>query len=40
MWLQIGLSDFKKHQTIEILLMVDYLSIFKNVAFFKICRDF
>ena len=29
-WLQTGLS-----QTIEILLMVDFLRIFKNVAFFN-----
>ena len=29
-----------KHQTIEILLIVDSLRIFKNVAFFKIFRDF
>ena len=27
-WLHTGLSDWKKHQTIEILLMVDFLSIF------------
>ena len=29
----------EKHQTIEILLMVDFLRIFQNVAFFKIFRD-
>ena len=39
-WLQIGLSNLKKHQTIEILLMVDFLRIFKNVTFFKIVGDF
>ena len=39
-WLHTGLSDLKKHQTIEILLIVDFLGIFKNVAFFKIYRDF
>ena len=33
-WLQTGLSDLKKRQTIEILLMVDCLRIFKNVKFF------
>ena len=34
--LQTGLSDLKKHQTIEILLMVDFLRIFKmfNFSFF------
>ena len=31
--------QLEKHQ-IEILLTVDLLRIFKNVAFFKICRDF
>ena len=30
----------EKHITIEILLMVDFLRIFKNVTFFKIFRDF
>ena len=30
----------EKHQTIDILLMVDFLRIFKNVAFFKKIRDF
>ena len=39
-WLQTGLSDLKKHQTIEILLMVDYLRIFKNVTFFNFFLDF
>ena len=34
-WLQIGLTDLKKHQTIEILLLVDFLRIFKNVTFFN-----
>ena len=37
-WLQTG--RLEKQQTIEILLMVDCLRIFKNVAFFKIFRDF
>ena len=32
--------QLEKYQTIEILLMVDFLRIFKNVAFFKIFRDF
>ena len=30
----------EKHQTVEILLMVDFLCIFKNVAFLKIFSDF
>ena len=30
----------EKHQTIETLLMVNFLRIFKNVAFFKFFRDF
>ena len=33
MWLQAGLSDLKKHQTIEILLIVDFLCIFKMLQF-------
>ena len=40
MWLQTGLSDLKKHQTIEILLMVDFLRIFKMLHFSKFFRDF
>ena len=32
-WLQTGLSDLKKHQIIEILLMVDFLRIFKMLHF-------
>ena len=40
MWLQIGLSDLKNTKTIEILLVVDFLRVFKNVAFFKIFWDF
>ena len=32
-WLQTGQSDLKKHQTIEILLMVDFLRIFKMLHF-------
>ena len=39
-WLQTGLPDFKKHQTVEVLLMADFLRIFKNVAIFKVFRDF
>ena len=40
-WLQTGLSDLKKqHQTIEILLTVDFLRIFKNVAFSKFFEIF
>ena len=31
---QTGLSERKKHQTIETLLMVDFLSIFKMLHFF------
>ena len=38
-WLQTGLSDWKKHQIIEISLIVDFLRIFKMLhfsIFFKI----
>ena len=36
-WLQTGLLDLKKHQTIEILLRVDISAFvfFKNIAFFE-----
>ena len=34
-WLQTGLSDLKKHQSIEILPMVDFLRIFKMLHFSK-----
>ena len=30
----------EKHQRIEILLLVEFLLIFKNVTFFKVFRDF
>ena len=30
----------EKHQTIEILLMVDILCIFLNIAFFEMFQDF
>ena len=30
----------EKQQTLEILLMVDFLRIFKNVAFFKFFQEF
>ena len=32
-WLQTGLSDLKQHETIEILLMVDFVHIFKMLHF-------
>ena len=35
-----GSARLEKHQTLEILLMVDFLRIFKNVALFKIFRFF
>ena len=38
-WLQNGLSDLKKRQTIEILLIVDFLRIFKMLHF-QIFPDF
>ena len=34
-WVQTGLSDRKKHQTIETLLMVDFLFNFKMLHFSK-----
>ena len=39
-WLQTGLSDLQKHQTIEILLMVDFLRILKMLHFLKIFEIF
>ena len=39
-WLQTGLSDLKKHQTIEILLNVDFLRIFKMLHFSKLFEIF
>ena len=39
-WLQTGLSDLKKHQSIKILLMVDFLRIFKMLPFSKIFEIF
>ena len=38
--LQTGLSDWKKHQTIEISLMVDFLRIFKMLHFSKFFEIF
>ena len=38
--LQTGLSDLKKHQTIETLLIVDFLRIFKILYFSKIFENF
>ena len=38
--LQTGLSDLKKHQTIETLLIVDFLRIFKMLYFSKIFENF
>ena len=39
-WLQTGLSDWKKHQTIEILLMVDFYAFFKMLHFSKFFEIF
>ena len=39
-WLQNGLSDLKKHQTIEILLMVDFYAFLKCCIFSKFSRFF
>ena len=39
-WLQTGLSDLKKHQTIEILLMVVFLRISKMLLFSKFFEIF
>ena len=38
-WIQTGLSDLKKHQTIGILLMVDFYAFLK-CCIFQIFRDF
>ena len=34
-WLHTGLSDLKKHQTIEMLRMADCVRIFLNIACFE-----
>ena len=39
-WLQTGLSDLKNTKTIEILLMVDFLRIFKMLHFSKFSEIF
>ena len=41
-WLQTGLADLKKHQTLEIVLMTDFLRFFKTLhipRFLKIIRN-
>ena len=40
MWLQSGLADLEKHQTLAFLLMVDILRIFKITHFFEIFERF
>ena len=39
-WLQSGLADSEKHQTLAFLLMVGFLRIFKITNFLKILKDF
>ena len=39
-WLQTGLSDLKSTKTIEMLLMVDFLHIFKMLHFSKFFEIF
>ena len=40
MWLQSGLADMEKHQTLAFLLMVDFLCFFKITHFFEIFERF
>ena len=39
-WLQFGLADLEKHQTLAFLLMVDVLRIFKITHFLRFLKDF
>ena len=39
-WLQSGLTDLEKHQTLAFLLMVDFLPIFKITNFWRFFKDF
>ena len=38
-WLQSGLADLEKHQTLAFLLMVDFLRIFKITHFLRFLKD-
>ena len=38
-WLQSGLADLEKHQTLAFLLIVDFLRIFKITHFLRILKD-
>ena len=40
MWLQSGLADLEKHQTLAFLLIVDFLRICKITHFLKIFERF
>ena len=39
-WLQSGLADLEKHQTLAFLLRVDFLRIFKITHFLRLLNDF
>ena len=39
-WLQSGLADLEKHQTLAFLLMVDFLRIFKITHVLRFWKDF
>ena len=39
-WLQSGLADLEKHQTLAILIMVKSLRIFKITRFLRFLKDF
>ena len=39
-WLQSGLADLEKHQTLAFLLMVNFLRIFKITHFLRFLKDF
>ena len=38
-WLQSGLTDLEKHQTLAFLLLVDFLRIFKITHFCRVLKD-
>ena len=39
-WLQSGLANLEKHQTLAFLLMVHFLRIFKITHFLRFLKDF
>ena len=39
-WLQSDLADLEKHQTLSILLMVDFFRVFKITHFLRFLKEF